>query len=444
MFNPNILYAHVRSEAGLTDVFPYPIYGYGKFAEFCAATERDLSAKNLLLYLMTLVVGQFMAVILPPSNAETQALAYPANYEPVEGAEPVDDGIVLGGAEFTVGGANRFCYSNWNPIRQYIYDLSICDNVKKLSDDNIKNWLEANRISTSEFPTIIELKRVINFLSKKYGNTIDIEQVRLRLSNNDWIRYRLASTSAGSLCTRVFGDIEGKYTGIVSVADREAADIAAASPWDAALARNISARGLALAYIYIKNYEIGVKEFWMGKRAKDQLGFSEYEQLEAIVKKFKDINGKIKKIGKQLSEDEAYLAYIGIESAVEEDFAAVANVVNERARAWRTDIVAGKEVKVFKERLLAGESATIETCFISYDEMASVDRTKLGFNSRLNTNGTIDEIGDRPPGIPDLAPVVAPGVNAGQPDEEPAFGEALNVGNLYGGYDEADDNDELD
>ncbi len=84
---------------------------------------------------MTLVVGQFMAVILPPSNDETEVLAYPDNHELVEGEAPVDDGIVLGGAEFTVSGANRFCHANWLPIRQYIFDLSICDNVTEVVNE---------------------------------------------------------------------------------------------------------------------------------------------------------------------------------------------------------------------------------------------------------------------------------------------------------------------
>jgi len=439
MFNPNILYTHVRSEVGLTDVFPYPVFGYGRFADFCEATERDLSAKNLLFYLMTLVVGQFMSVIQPPSNEETQRLAYPAGFELVEGEAPVNDGIVLGGTDFTVDGANRFCHSNWQPIRQYVFDLSICDNVKKLSDDNIKNWFEANRVATSEFPTVIEVKKVISFLSKKYGNTINIEQVRLKLSNTDWIRYRLASTSAGSLCVRVFGDIDEKYIGIVSIADREAAAIAAASPWDAALARNISARGLALAYIYIKNYEIGIKDFWMGQKAKDQLGFNEYEQLEAIVKRLRDVNGKIKKIGKQLSEDEAYLAYIGTESATYEDRAAVAAAVNSRALTWRTEIVASSEVKKFKEALLAGESATIETCFISYDEMAAVDKTKLGYNSNLNTDGTIDDVENEldESGNPDPAP--EPEIIVGQPADAPVVNEAAHGIDLFGVFDGGDD-----
>jgi len=181
----------------------------------------------------------------------------------------------------------RMVISVYPSAPTYLTDLVAAYQVKGLTAANIENYFKMKNSPR------VQGRRLLPFIqtaSSLLPNFMRDAALRVTVGESDWIKYHTAATSTPHLVLKVMELVNNKLPNLFSNTTRRLVTDAVAEIWAKDRADMIPKRAVAIAYIFLEEFEMLPEKWYQGTKAIEEMSITFRTDMENIAKGFKKLD----------------------------------------------------------------------------------------------------------------------------------------------------------
>lgn len=187
----------------------------------------------------------------------------------------------------------------------WFIDLIAAFQISTIDQANVKSYFAQYEGMTCNN---IEILLIIRWASTMMPQVMDDPNLRVLVSNTDWILYHTSYSSTASLLERYLSALPPQMDFMYNNATRASIASALAEPWSKVTNSAIPKKIIGHANLYYKFNNIDVGTWYQGAKAESMLPLTHVNALKIIFKKLNALSKDYSQIENALSLEEALVA----------------------------------------------------------------------------------------------------------------------------------------